>query len=494
VVSFADITERKLAADLLKQERDFAENLLETAPVVVLLLDAGGKILHFNSFTERLSGYSLAEGKGQSWLDTFLVARDIPRAAQDFARARDAVLEVRFGHTIVTRDGRQRLISWYVKDLAHAANEEARLLAIGLDVTEERTREAQLIQAQKMETVGQLTDGVAHDFNNLLTVILGNLKLLGDSIDANSDPEVSELLEDAVSAGRDGAELTQRLLGFSRQEPLRRKSFDLAAFLQDLERFLRRTMRSDLVAKFHIGAHINQILGDPPRLQSALLNLALNARDAMPNGGLIDFRVDLKQVGDQDEGLAPGTYVELSVIDSGEGMTPEQLAQAIRPFYTTKVSGQGSGLGLSMVFRFCEQSGGRFQLASELGAGTKATILLPVNGTHGDEAEQTPQTTPPALLTAKGRTILLVDDEERVRKLARRYLTDLGYDVIMAEDGKKAIEILQCDTAIDLVFSDIVMPGGINGNDLCRWVKEQRPELNVLLTTGLISGRMKGVS
>jgi PAS domain S-box-containing protein len=486
VVTFADITERKLAEAAIKHERDFAERLIETAPVIVLVLDPKGNIIRFNSFMQKLSGYSLAEVKGKNWFDTFFAKHDVPRVSEIFTRAKSGIPTSGNVNAILTRDGKERLIAWYDTTLRDAGGELSAVLAIGHDVTEQKAKEMQLLQAQKMEMVGQLTGGIAHDFNNLLTVILGNMQLLTKTMDLDDgDPAVFELLDDALSAARDAAELTKRLLAVSRKEPLQRQGIDLSSFLRDLQRFLRRTLGPDITVQVDVEANLNQLFCDRPQLESALLNLALNARDAMPKGGQLTLQAEVKEEAELDLTLEPGTCVELSVVDTGEGMTTEQLSHAIEPLYTTKRSTMGTGLGLSMVYGFCEQAGGRFRLESKPGAGTRATIILPLNGESDQEAEQTLEIKP-RTVTQTG-TVLVVEDEARVRKLAGRYLKDFGYKVLFAENGESAIETLQSESAVELVFSDIVMPGKVNGNDLYLWVKAHRPKMKVLLTTGLRS-------
>jgi PAS domain S-box-containing protein len=491
VVMVTDITERKRAEAALKRERDFAESLIETAPAIVLVLDPEGEIIRFNSFAEKLSGYPLAEVKGKSWFDTFVAERDIPQVVKAFAKARDGVQTQGGTNTILTRDGKERLIAWYLSTLQDPAGGLGTVLAIGHDVTEQKAKEAQLVQAQKMETLGQLTGGIAHDFNNLLTVILGNLELLETSLGRDSGPDLDlcDLVRDSFCAAQDGAELTKRLLAFSRKAPLKRKRIDLPAFLAHFQRFLRRTLPANVAISVDVGAELDYLPCDPHQLENALLNLALNARDAMPEGGRIHIRARSGQAVDLDPTLEPGSYAELAVIDTGTGMTPEQLSRAIEPFYTTKGSKQGSGLGLSMVFGFCEQAGGKFRLASTPGAGSRATIILPLDNADVPEGEQPPDSKGDTL-AGKG-TVLVVEDDERVRKLAGRYLQDLGYDILTAENGERAIEVLRSELDVELVFSDIVMPGQVNGDDLYLWVKAHRPEVKVLLTTGLRSEEVK---
>jgi len=485
VVSFSDITERKLAEAAIRQERDFAERLIETAPIIVLVLDPDGNIIRFNSFFKRLSGYSLENVKGKNWFDTFPVERGVRRIPDVLARIKEESPVTGNLHAIMTRDGKERLIMWYNTALRDPDGELTAVLAIGHDVTDQKTKEAQLLQAQKMEAVGQLTGGIAHDFNNLLTVILGNLDLLAKTIGDDRESELSDCLQDMRSAAQDGAELTQRLLAFSRREPLQQKRIDLPTFLGHFQRFIQRTLGADVEVQLQAAETLEHLVVDPPQLESALLNLALNARDAMPHGGRLSLRVACKEAAELDCMLAPGTYVEITVIDTGKGMTPDQLSHAIEPFYTTKGSGQGSGLGLSMVFGFCKQAGGIFRLASKPGGGTQATIVLPLVDVVREKVARAPES---ALETPERKeTVLVVEDEERVRRLAGRYLKDLGYNVMVAENGDRAIEVLQSESAIDLVFSDIVMPGKTNGCDLYRWVKAHCPETRILLTTGLKS-------
>jgi len=492
VVSFADIGARKRAEAAIKQERDFAERLIETAPVIVLVLDAAGRILRVNSFFERLSGYSRDEVKGRHWRDTLTPMGGSLAAAGPGPASRGEFPTTGRIDTILARDGKERLIAWYDTTLRDALGEPSAVLAVGHDVTDQKAKEAQLLQAQKMEMIGQLTGGIAHDFNNLLTVILGNLDLLAKTIGTECGPEVEDLLMDSLSAAEDGAELTERLLAFSRKTPLKRKPIDLHAFLTRFRRFLNRTLGPDIAVEVDIDEVLDTLASDPPQLESALLNLALNARDAMPEGGRILLRARAREACELKENLAPGSYVEIAVVDTGMGMTSGQLARAVEPFYTTKASRQGSGLGLTMVFGFCEQAGGAFRLESEPGRGTRAKILLPL---HAPDCEEWSEGSgrEAALVTGSG-TVLVVEDEERVRKLAGRYLQDLGYQVLTAADGETAIAILESELEIGLVFSDLVMPGEISGYDLYFWIRERRPATKVLLATGLRSPEVRALA
>ena len=437
---------------------------------------------------EMLSGYKLAEVKGKNWFDTFLAERDVPRIAEVFAKATSGIPTSGNLNAILTRDGKERLIAWYNTTLTDSDGAKAALLAVGLDVTEQKAKDAQLVQAQKMEMVGQLTGGIAHDFNNLLTVILGNLNLLSKSIGPDWGHDLFELLDDSLSAANDGAELTKRLLTFSRKAPLRQERIHLPEFLGRFDRFVRRTLGAGIVVEVDVGNEVEHLRCDPTQLESALLNLALNARDAMPEGGRLCLQAAVKEAAVLDPTLRSGDYLALSISDTGEGMDADRLSRVIEPFYTTKKEKQGTGLGLSMVYGFCVQAGGRFQLASEPGAGTRATIVLPLHDSTDAPTAQAPESSPRDM-SHKG-TVLVVEDAARARRLAARFLNELGYEVLTAENGDVAIEMLLSDASVDLVFSDIVMPGQTKGDDLYRWVKAQRPQVNILLTTGMQSSEI----
>jgi nitrogen-specific signal transduction histidine kinase/ActR/RegA family two-component response regulator len=355
------------------------------------------------------------------------------------------------------------------------------------DITERKEKEAQLLHAQKMEVLGQLTGGMAHDFNNLLTVILANLGLLGDELASDADATARELITDARSAAVDGAELIQRLLAFSRKQPLEVKRVDIGAFLLNIGRFLRRTLRDDVELVMHRADGFPPILVDPGQLQSALLNLVVNAQDAMPKGGTLTIETTRMCIGADeptaDPQLAPGDYLMITVRDSGIGMSPEDAAHAIEPFFTTKPRGKGSGLGLSMVYGFTRQSGGTALLRSVPGQGTAVSMLLPeaLEAIAKDDAELAARHAP-----GGSETILLVEDELQIRKVAKRTLMGLGYQVIDVENALAAMKVLTAETGVDLLFSDVLMPGDMNGRELARWASQECPGLKVLITTGQI--------
>jgi PAS domain S-box-containing protein len=339
----------------------------------------------------------------------------------------------------------------------------------------ERAQE-QLRQAQKMETIGQLTGGVAHDFNNLLMAIMGNLDLLRKRLP--NDPRLHRLVDGALQGAERGASLTQRLLAFARQQDLRAVSVDLRALIQGMINLLERSLGPRVVLRVDIPEGLPPARIDPNQLELAILNLAINARDAMPDGGSIDIRV-AEYLAKKDPALAPGRYLKLSVVDTGSGMTPDILKRAIEPFFSSKPLGKGTGLGLSMVHGLTVQLGGALQLTSAVGKGTSATLVLPVS-TAAPEAEIPMQA---AQKVKRSAVILYVDDDPLIAMSTTEMLEDLGHRVIGANSGLHALDILKSAHPIDLMMTDHVMPG-MTGLELVAASRQVRPSLPILLATG----------
>ena len=345
--------------------------------------------------------------------------------------------------------------------------------------SERRERaQAALLQAQKIETMGQLVGGVAHDFNNLLMAVIGNLDLLAKRI--GDDPGMTRFLEGALEGARRGATLTQRLLAFARRQELQSRPTDVIALLEDMRGLIGRSVGPMIELKIIASGAMPAVNIDPNQLEMALLNLAVNARDAMPAGGLLIITLDHQIVPASGElKLAPGAYVRLSVQDTGEGMDSATLARAVEPFFSTKGIGKGTGLGLSMVHGLADQSGGTFRLKSQLGVGTTAELWLPVS--HGTaeafvHREAAKTTTAPV-------TILLVDDDALIAASTAALLEDLGHRVIEAHSGKEALAILRKGLSPDLVITDHAMPG-MTGIDLAIRLRVHDPKLPILLATG----------
>ncbi len=357
---------------------------------------------------------------------------------------------------------------------------------------EERERvEETLRQSQKMEAVGQLTGGLAHDFNNLLQGISGSLELVRTRVAQGRTGELDRYIETAMGSAHRAATLTQRLLAFSRRQTLDPEPTDLNRLAGGMEELLRRTVGPAIQIETSSAAEPWQTLCDPHQLENALLNLVVNARDAMPDGGhllietantvLRDRRGTPREQPSQD--VPPGEYVALSVADTGAGMTPEVIARAFDPFFTTKPIGQGTGLGLSMIYGFVQQSGGHVRLRSEVGQGTTVTIYLPRHLAAIDEAVEGDTAAHPPLAFGSG-VVLVVEDEPDVRMVVRDVLTDLGYAVLEAESGRAGLIIADSGVRIDLLLTDVGLPGGMNGRQLADAARRRRPDLKVLFITG----------
>jgi signal transduction histidine kinase len=340
-----------------------------------------------------------------------------------------------------------------------------------------------LSQSQKMEAMGQLTGGVAHDFNNLLTVILGNAEYLAEKLAANR--ELHKIADSIATAAERGSDLTRSLLAFARKQPLMPQDIDIGQKVLGMEQLLRRTLGEHIECEFLLDRDLWQASVDPGQLTSALLNLVLNARDAMPQGGKLAVAVRNISLGESDldvNGEArPGDYVMVAVTDTGSGMIAEVASRAFEPFFTTKEVGKGTGLGLSMVYGFAKQSGGSMQMRSEPGHGTVVKLFFPrMNTPHRADTPPVDQIATPA----GAETILVVEDNDLVRAYVEKELNELGYHVIATRNGREALEILRQPREIDLLFTDVVMPGGMFGPELAKQASQLRPELKILFTSG----------
>jgi PAS domain S-box-containing protein len=348
-----------------------------------------------------------------------------------------------------------------------------------------RMNEEALRQSQKMEVVGQLTGGVAHDFNNLLQIIMGNLDTARRGL-SDASPRISRALESAANGARRAASLTQRLLAFSRRQPLNPKPIDVNALVSGMSDLLHRTLGEATDVLTVQGAGLWRIEADATELESAILNLALNARDAMPGGGRLTIETantDIDRAySAQHAEVMPGQYVAISVSDTGTGMSEDAISRAFEPFFTTKPVGEGTGLGLSQVYGFVKQSGGHVKIYSELGQGTCVRIYLP--RLHAAARIDPPDEQATAPEAASEETILVVEDDDDVRAYSVEILRELGYRVIEAHDGPSALRLLERQVRVDLLFTDVVLPGGMTGAQVAAQARGAKPELKVLFTTG----------
>jgi signal transduction histidine kinase len=360
-----------------------------------------------------------------------------------------------------------------------------------LDITESKLRDQQLFQAQKMESVGQLTGGIAHDFNNLLAVVIGNVDLLAPRVER--DPEARGLVESILKAGLRGAELNRGLLAFSRRQSLQPRPVNVNDLITEEIAIFRHTLGEQIQVIFAPAADLWRSLVDPAQLESSLLNLAVNARDAMERGGTLTIETNNihldQQYADRNTEITPGDYVAIAVSDTGTGMSPEVAAQAFEPFFTTKKVGRGTGLGLSMIYGFVKQSGGHIKIYSEEGHGTTVRMYLP--RCKEDSAAPMATVDTDHEHRAGGRIILVVEDQAEVRSVVVKQLAELGYMTIEAVDGPSALAIIATDQPIDLLFTDVVMPGGMTGPELAEQARKFRPELETLFTTGFAAASLE---
>jgi signal transduction histidine kinase/CheY-like chemotaxis protein len=345
-------------------------------------------------------------------------------------------------------------------------------------IAERARTEEQLRQLQKLESIGQLTGGVAHDFNNLLTAVLGNLELLRKRLPA--DPRTDRLIEGATQGAQRGAALTQRLLAFARRQALQPKPTDLAELVRGMDDLLRRSLGPSIIIEFDLPASLPPAVADQNQIELALLNLAVNARDAMPDGGRLEISLSLEQVPSARD-LAAGNYVRLCVRDTGCGMDAQTLSRAIEPFFSTKEVGKGTGLGLSMIHGLALQLKGALRLDSDIGRGTRAELWLPV--ASGKAAAATADAEPGADPSKRRLKLLFVDDDFLISLSTAALLEDLGHEVVKASSGAAALEVLESGKPVDLLITDYAMPG-MTGVQLAEAARRLRPGLPILLATG----------
>jgi len=483
--SARDITEAKAAETELVARTLERDRMWNTAPDLMLIIGADGVFQRVNPAWTRLLGYAAAELVGRHMSD-FILPEDLAPSLASYAEnmAGDALRVInRYRH----KDGSVRWISWAAVPAGDV------VYATGWDITGERERQAelekaqeQLRQAQKMEAVGQLTGGLAHDFNNLLAGISGSLELIAMRIKQGRPQDLERYMTVALGATRRAAALTHRLLAFSRRQTLAPRATDANGLVASMLDMIRRTVGPSVQVQARYLPELWPTLVDQSQLENALLNLCINARDAMPDGGQVTIATanrPLDANGAREIDLPPGDYIVLAVTDTGTGMTPDVIAKAFDPFFTTKPLGQGTGLGLSMIYGFANQSGGQVRIHSTVGHGTTVSLYLP---RHRGEAErdEAPRRPAPVPKAQAGETVLIVDDEPAVRMLVVDVLKELGYTALEAADGAAGLRILQSDARIDLLVTDVGLPGLMNGRQMADAGRVGRPGLQVLFITG----------
>ncbi len=481
----ADVTALKqVQAELADREAHLA-SILSTVPEAMIVIDEKGLISSFSAGASTLFGYRPDEAIGRN---VKMLMPEPYRAEHDsyvtnYLRTGEARI-IGYGRLVqgVAKDGRVFPVELSVGE----ARANGRRVFTGFirDLTSRQKMEQELRQSQKMEAVGQLTGGVAHDFNNILTAIIANLELLDPML---ADPDQRELAREARGAAQDGAKLAAQLLAFARRQPLNPKPTDVGRHVSGYGELIRRTVGEAIELRISVPAETHLAVVDGTQLQNAVLNLAINARDAMPRGGQLAIDVAPVRLDADYARMYPevrtGRYVLVTVTDTGAGMSEDVRRKAFEPFFTTKPVGAGTGLGLSMVYGFVKQSGGHIQLYSEPGSGTSVRIYLP--HAEGTAAEGARAANDPAAELPKGsETILLVEDDPRLRRVLSRRLRSLGYEVIEADNGVSAKAELAARPEIALVFTDMVMPGGMTGLELAQAALAMKSGVKILFTSG----------
>jgi PAS domain S-box-containing protein len=482
-----DTTERRRAEAERDRSQAFLHQIIDTVPISITVKDAKERRWQLiNHAAEKFLGLPREQVIGRT------AEEILPKETADMIDQRDGELiasspgEILVGqYETATPHNGMRTISTRRMAIRDEDGTASFLVGTVEDITERKAIENQLHHAQKMEAVGNLTGGLAHDFNNLLTIIIGNLDLLQGELAGH--PSAEEKVQIVIEASERGSELTRQLLAFSRRQSLQPKLVDINALVSKTTQLVARTLGGNLTIDVRPAADLWPVRIDEAQLESALINIAINARDAMPDGGrlLIETRnscLDADYVAHQSD-VAPGDYAAIEISDTGVGMPPEVLARIFDPFFTTKGPGKGTGLGLSMVFGFVKQSGGHITAYSEIGKGTTFKLYLPRQ--HGAERTSNPQAEEGARATTpSSAVILVVDDDAGVRATVVSQLSNLGYQVLEAESPVAALEMLDKTARIDLMFTDMVMPGGINGKRLAALARDKRPGLRVLFTSG----------
>ncbi|VVN10830.1 Sensor histidine kinase RcsC [Pseudomonas fluorescens] len=481
-----DLTDRKMAEETLKQsEQQFRLLVQSVTDYAIYMLAPDGRLTNWNPGAQRIKGYRPEEVIGQHF-SLFYTPED--REAGEPQRTLDsAVREGRFEHKgwRVRKDGTRFMAHVVVDPIWGETGTLLGFAKITRDITEatlaqqtlEKTREA-LFQAQKMQAIGQLSGGIAHDFNNLLTVILGNLEIVRKRV--GDDPRITRLLDNATQGAQRGVSLTQRMLAFARRQELKTEAVDIPQLILGISGLLRSSLGPSVVLETRFPPALEAVIADVNQLELAVLNLATNARDAMPHGGKITISAKTEEASAQPQlPLESGRYVCLSVIDTGEGMDESTLAKAMDPFFTTKGVGKGTGLGLSMVHGFIEQSGGRFILKSQKEQGTIAELWLPVSTRDARTTSAAQDVAPPVPRLC----VMVVDDDSLVLTSTCLLLEDLGHRVISAVSAAHALKVLDSDQAVDLVITDMAMPQ-MDGAQLAQEIRNLKPDLPIILATG----------
>ena len=473
-----DIGEARRTQQALSQEIEERRRIFETSQDLILVTDPQGNFVQVSPSSMAILGYQPEEMIGHSAID-FIHPDDLEGTREEMRSARRGHQMRDFETRYVHKDGRAVMLAW----MGTWSEPVRRHFFVGRDQTEKRAAEAQFRQAQKMEAVGQLTGGIAHDFNNILTVITGTIEILAEAVaDRPQLAAIAKLIDEAAERG---ADLTKHLLAFARKQPLQPREVDINALIVEAAKLLRPTLGEHIEIDSLLAQDAWPALVDPSQLTTAVLNLALNARDAMPTGGKLALETHNAHLDEtyaaMHSEVTAGDYVMIAVSDTGSGIPAADMEKVFDPFFTTKEIGKGTGLGLSMVYGFVKQSDGHIKIYSEEGHGTTVKVYLP--RASGDD--QTAAESPAALRLEGGHeAILVVEDDELVRKYVVTQIESLGYTTLSARNASEALAFVEAGTAFDLLFTDVIMPGGINGRQLADEIHKRRPAIKILFTSG----------
>jgi PAS domain S-box-containing protein len=473
-----DTTENKRTQRALSQEIEERQRIFDSSNDLILVTDTAGNFIQVSPSVTAILGYQPSDMIGHTAVE-FIHPDDLEHTRSEMRAARRGQSKRNFETRYVNKEGKAVALNW----TGTWSEPVRRHFFIGRDLTEKQAAEAQLRHAHKMDAVGQLTGGVAHDFNNILTVITGTIGILEEAV--ADQPQLATIAKLIDEAAERGANLTKHLLAFARKQPLQPVELDVNALVLEAAKLLQPTLGEHIEITPLLAEDAWTALADPSQLTTAVLNLAINARDAMPNGGKLALEtgnifLDENYANMQSE-VAPGNYVMIAVSDTGTGIPPALLERVFEPFFTTKEVGKGTGLGLSMVFGFVKQSGGHVKIYSEEGHGTSVKIYLP----RATGLQQTPAEALVSSTVEGGHeTILVVEDDTLVRRYVMTQIQSLGYATLEASNASDALRIIDDVPAIDLLFTDVIMPGSMNGRQLVDEAVKRRPGLKTLYTSG----------
>ena len=483
VGTIRDITEQKKAEEAIQREKDMAQQYLDIAGVMLVALGTDGTVTLINKKGCQILGCEEEEIIGKNWFDNFIpkaMRREIQDVFDELMQGTSSVRQYN-ENLVLTKKGTERMVAWHNTLLTNDKGDIIGTLSSGEDITENRRLEEQLFQSQKMEAIGRLAGGIAHDFNNALTAIMGYSDIIAK--DAEVKDKHRSYIDEIKKSAERAATLTQQLLAFSRKQIMQPKVLNLNTMLKNTKNMLQRMIGEDITFRLQTATPIDMIKVDPGKIEQVVINLAVNARDAMPNGGILE--VETKNIFldhafcEMHKGANPGNYVLLSVHDTGKGIDNETMKHIFEPFFTTKEIGKGTGLGLATVYGIVRQSGGYIDVQSQEGSGTTVAIYLP----RVDKVPETVEKHESKVAEGKNETILFVEDDDMVRNMVAAVLEQYGYNVIEAENGSVAMKRCEQEDKIHLMITDVVMPG-TSGPDLVRQIITIQPEMKVLYISG----------